>query len=133
MPEIRCIIVTPEATVLDEVSDFVALPLYDGEIGIGPSHTPLIGRLGFGELRLGRGAGAKRFYVDGGFAQVQDNVVTVLTNRAIAAESLNVVAAESLLADVRQKPAHTPEHLALRDRAEAQARGQLRVARRRSA
>lgn len=133
MPEIRCIVVTPEATVLDETSDFVALPLFDGELGVGAAHTPLIGRLGYGELRLGHAPSARRFYVDGGFAQVQDNVVTVLTNRALPAENLSAASAEALLAEVRQKPAHTAEHLALRQRAEAQARGQLRVARRRGA
>lgn len=130
MAEIRCIVVTPEATVLDESSDFVVLPLYDGEVGIGQGRSPLIGRLGYGELRLGRGAGAHRLYVDGGFAQVQDNVVTVLTNRALPAESLNVTAAQAQLDEVRKRPANTPELLALRDRAEAQVRGQIRVARR---
>ena len=30
----------------------LALPLYDGEIGIAPGHSPMIGRLGYGEMRL---------------------------------------------------------------------------------
>ena len=33
------------------VVDFVALPLFDGELGVMPGRAPLIGRLGFGELR----------------------------------------------------------------------------------
>ena len=37
----QCVVVTPEATVLDEPADFVALQLYDGEIGIGPKHSPM--------------------------------------------------------------------------------------------
>ena len=49
---LQCIVVTPEATVLDRQAEFVALPLYDGEIGIGRGHSPLIGRLGYGEMRL---------------------------------------------------------------------------------
>ncbi len=44
MAQLQCIVVTPEATVLDEMVDFVALPLYDGEIGIAPGRAPLIGR-----------------------------------------------------------------------------------------
>lgn len=32
--QLKCVVVTPERTVLDEQAEFVALPLYDGEIGI---------------------------------------------------------------------------------------------------
>ena len=52
---IQCSVVTPEATLLDAPADFVALPLFDGEIGIGPDHSPFIGRLGYGELRVVEG------------------------------------------------------------------------------
>ncbi len=51
----QCIVVTPERTVRDEPAEFVALTLFDGEIGIAPGHTPLIGRLGYGEMRIRRG------------------------------------------------------------------------------
>ena len=51
-------------------ADFVALPLYDGEIGIAPGHSPLIGRLGYGEMRIKPGGRRSRYYVDGGFVQV---------------------------------------------------------------
>ncbi len=50
--KLHCIVVTPEQTVLDEPADFVALPLFDGEIGIAPGHSPMIGRLGYGEMRI---------------------------------------------------------------------------------
>ncbi len=49
--KIQCVVVTPEKSLLDELVDFVALPLYDGELGVLPGRTPLIGRLGYGELR----------------------------------------------------------------------------------
>ena len=35
-PQLQCIVVTPERAVCDESVDFVSLPLYDGELGIGP-------------------------------------------------------------------------------------------------
>ena len=65
-----CIVVTPEQTVCEKPADFVAATLFDGEIGIGPGHTPLIGRLGFGELRIRRGDQTDRFYIEGGFIEV---------------------------------------------------------------
>ena len=70
MAQLQCIVVTPEATVRDEPADFVALPLYDGEVGIAPGRSPMIGRLGYGEMRIKQGGQTSRYYVDGGFAQV---------------------------------------------------------------
>ena len=79
MAQLQCIVVTPEATVLDEPVDFVALPLYDGELGIAPGRAPLIGRMGYGELRLVVGGQTRRYYVDGGFVQVAANTYAAMT------------------------------------------------------
>lgn len=126
---LECVIVTPEATVLEHPAQFVVVPLYDGELGIAPGHTPLIGRLGFGEMRLTEGARTWRFYIDGGFVQVADNVISVLTPRAIAAERLDTAVIGEQLQTAQTRPAHSPETLAARERAVAQSRAQLRVAR----
>lgn len=128
MAQLQCIVVTPEATVLEELVDFVALPLYDGELGVAPGRAPMIGRLGYGEMRLVVGGQTRRFYVDGGFVQIASNVVSVLTNRAVPAASLDAKTAAEMLAQARSRPANSDELLALRDRAEQQARAQLRVA-----
>ena len=71
---LQCVVVTPEETVLECEADFVALPLFDGEVGIAPLHSPMIGRLGFGEMRIRSGSETTRYYVDGGFVQVADNL-----------------------------------------------------------
>ncbi|MCA9102574.1 MAG: ATP synthase F1 subunit epsilon [Pirellulales bacterium] len=126
--QLQCIVVTPEATVQDESADFVVLPLYDGEIGIAPSHTPLIGRLGYGEMRIVAGGTTSRFYVDGGFAQVSGDVINVLTNRAVPAEKIDAAAAQAQLEKAQAQPANSDEAIAIRDRDIAQARAQLRVA-----
>jgi F-type H+-transporting ATPase subunit epsilon len=90
----------------------------------------MIGRLGFGELRVRHGKEQSRFYVDGGFVQVVDNVVSVLTNRALPAGSLDTAAAaESLRTAIGRRAAGQVE-MAIRDRLISQARGQLRVAER---
>ena len=125
----QLVVVTPEATVLDETAEFVALPLFDGEIGIAPAHSPMIGRLGYGEMRVKHAGRTDRYYVDGGFVQVVDDVVSVLTGRALPASSLNAAAASEQLDEARRRPSNTPELMSLRDRAEQQARAQIRVAR----
>src|SRR5207245_9522105 len=91
---LQCVVVTPERAVVDEQADFVALPLYDGEIGILPGRAPLVGRLGYGELRIKRGGQTKRFFVDGGFVQVRANVVTVLRSGGVEAAEDEAEAAE---------------------------------------
>lgn len=126
---LQLVVVTPEATVLEESAEFVALPLFDGEIGIAPLHSPMIGRLGYGEMRVKHGGQVARYYVDGGFVQVVDDVVSVLTGRALPANSLDTAVAAEQLNEARRRSSNTPELMALRDRAELQARAQLRVAR----
>lgn len=127
---LTCTVVTPEQTALETKADFVALPLFDGEIGIMANHSPLIGRLGYGEMRIKQGNQEVSYYVDGGFVQVADNVVAVLTNRAVPAKALDTAAAEVVLQSAMQRPANTPELLEIRDRQVTQARAQIRTARR---
>jgi F-type H+-transporting ATPase subunit epsilon len=130
MPELTCTVVTPEQTALETKADFVALPLFDGEIGIAANHSPLIGRLGYGEMRIKTGGQTQVYYVDGGFVQVSDNVVAVLTSRAVPAKSLDPASAETQLQTALQQLPSTPEQFEIRDRKIAQARAQIRTARR---
>jgi F-type H+-transporting ATPase subunit epsilon len=126
---LQCVVVTPEATVVDTTARFVALPLFDGEVGISPLHSPMIGRLGFGEMRITDDNGTHVYYVDGGFVQVADNVVSVITNRSVLAEELNIDTASEQLDVARQTAAAGDEPMAIRDRRVGQARAQLHVAR----
>ena len=130
MSELTLIVVTPERTVLEQTVDFLALPLYDGEIGIASGRSPMIGRIGCGEMRLGRADSAQHYYIEGGFIEVLGNTVSILTNRALPASQIEVSAAEEQLAAARTRPANTPELMSIRDRAIDQSRAQLRVARR---
>jgi F-type H+-transporting ATPase subunit epsilon len=120
---LQCVVVTPEKIWLDERVDFVALPVYDGELGVLPGHTPLVARLGYGELRTKTGESVHRYFVDGGFAQVRSDVVTVLTHRAIPAEAVDATAAALELE--KAAPRRTvseqeyPEHKNAIDRARA--------------
>jgi F-type H+-transporting ATPase subunit epsilon len=131
MPAIQCIVVTPEVTALEAQAEFVVVPLFDGELGIGAGHSPLIGRLGFGELRLRNAQGvSERYYVDAGFVQVANNVVTILTGRIVPANKLNLESSQQQLQAAHKRSAVTPELLELKDRAIAQARAQIRTAQR---
>ena len=125
---LQCVVVTPERGVLDEPAEFIALPMFDGELGVLPGRAPLIGRLGFGELRVQQGGQLRRFFIDGGFVQIRADVVTVLTARAIPAEELKIAAAEEAL-KTAQTIAATPEDQAAQFKAQERARAQIRLGR----
>lgn len=130
MASIKCIVVTPERTALETTADFVALPLADGEMGVGKNHAPVIGRLGFGELRIVSGGQTQKFYVDGGFVQIANNEVNILTGKAILPDQIDVAAAQQQLEVAVKAPAPTDELAVIKMRNVEQARNQIRTARR---
>ena len=77
-------VISPEAVLFQGETDSVVAPAYDGEIGILTGHAPLMALLGEGQLRLGSGSGS-RFNISGGFMQVLNDDVRVVTEKATAA------------------------------------------------
>ena len=77
-------VISPEAVLFQGETESIVAPAYDGEIGILTGHAPLMALLGEGQLRLGTGSGT-RFNVSGGFMQVLNNDVRVVTEKATAA------------------------------------------------
>jgi F-type H+-transporting ATPase subunit epsilon len=126
LAELQCVVVTPERAVLDERADFVVLPMFDGELGVMPGRAPLIGRLGYGELRVRQGTETHHYYVDGGFAQVRANVVTILTAKAIPVSNISVEDAKDAL-EAALRPA-TGDALEAAIKQQSRARAQLRLA-----
>ena len=77
-------VISPERTVYAGEADAVVAPAWDGEVGILRGHAPLVVLLGEGDLRVRRGDREERFFVAGGFLQVTDDTVTVLSERTEA-------------------------------------------------
>lgn len=79
-------IISPERVVFEGQASQVVAPAYDGELGILPMHAPLMTLLGTGPLRLVGGDGsAQTFEVSGGFLQIIDDRVRVVTESARSA------------------------------------------------
>jgi F-type H+-transporting ATPase subunit epsilon len=78
-------VISPEALVFEGSADSVVAPAFDGDVGILTDHAPMMTLLGRGTLRIGTGAGAKTFAIEGGFLQVAGNAVRVVTEKAAAA------------------------------------------------
>jgi F-type H+-transporting ATPase subunit epsilon len=80
-------VISPEASLFDGDATFVVAPAFDGEVGILTNHAPMMTLLGKGELRVEGGAGARKFAIEGGFLQVVNNQVRVVTERGSAVQS----------------------------------------------
>jgi F-type H+-transporting ATPase subunit epsilon len=102
----RCSIVTPAQSVFDGEVSYASFPAWDGQQGMLAGQSPLLTRLGTGSLRLDfppPDSGSRWFLIDGGFAQVQDGSLTLLTESAIPAESLSLAEAEAELAEANAR------------------------------
>lgn len=80
---LRVSVISPERVLYEGEATAVVAPAFDGEVGILTRHAPMLTLLGRGTLRLsGAGGEARRFAVEGGFLQVADDHVRVVTERA---------------------------------------------------
>ena len=72
-------------------AEFVVLPGVMGELGVYPKHTPLITQIKAGEVRIKVPGQAEEqsVFVQGGFLEIQPDVVTVLSDTAIRAHDLD--------------------------------------------
>jgi F-type H+-transporting ATPase subunit epsilon len=75
-------VISPEKTLFEGEVESLTAPAFDGEVGILPSHAPMMTLLGTGTLKLGPEGAVGRFAVAGGFLQVVDDHVRVVTERA---------------------------------------------------
>jgi len=78
-------LISPEAVLFEGEAPMVVAPAHDGEVGILERHAPMMTLLGTGVLRLGGGGADRSFNVEGGFLQVVEDVVRIVTEKATAA------------------------------------------------
>ena len=77
-------VISPEASLFEGDAESVVVPAYDGEVGILTGHAPMMTLLGKGNLRIDAAGGARRFAIEGGFLQVINNQVRVVTEKGAA-------------------------------------------------
>jgi F-type H+-transporting ATPase subunit epsilon len=96
-------VVTPSRRVLEGRAQEVRIPGALGELGVLPGHTPLLTSLGTGEVTWFDGATTGRLVVQGGFAEVQPDAVTVLASVAETVDAIDVEAARTALTEAQEK------------------------------
>ena len=123
----HCSVITPERAVLETEATFVAFPAWDGEVGILHDRAPLLFKMGTGELRVESPEGNQTLFVDGGFAQMVDNKLTLLTEQAKKIGEIDAAAAEKALAAARTMPMVTDAAFNARQHAVQSAQAQLHL------
>jgi F-type H+-transporting ATPase subunit epsilon len=129
---IKLEIVTPQATVYSEDVDMVTLPGVEGQMGILPHHVRLMTQLVPGEMIVRKSGQIHFLAVGEGLVEVTGDRVAIVTDMAVAAESIDEAKAE----EARQRAAaHLREKMSSAEVASvnaalARSLAQLRVKRR---
>lgn len=124
-------IVTPEAKTFSDDVDTVTLTGGEGEMGLLPTHMPLMTELVGGEIHAVKDGQSIFLAVGDGFIQVTGDRVSILTDMAIRAENIDEAAAEQARqrAEERLKQKLSDEDSAMVHAALAHALTQLQVKR----
>ena len=93
-------VITPDKVVWDAMADELILPSSTGQIGILTDHAPLLTALDIGVMRLKSDAGWTSIVLMEGFAEVEENKVTILCNGAEEGSSIDLKTAQDELEKV---------------------------------
>ena len=90
-------VIAPDKTVWDSSVDEVILPSSTGQLGILSGHAPLLTALDIGVMRLKTSNDWTSFVLMEGFAEIENNLVTVLCNGAEEGKNINLSDAQAEL------------------------------------
>ena len=99
--KLRLQIITPQKPVLDKLVDFVALPAYNGEMGVLPGHIQYVAKLNYGVLRYTDNGVEEDFAVLGGFAEIAKDTVSVFAEGAALAQEVDEEAERQKIAQAK--------------------------------
>jgi len=88
-------VITPDKVVWDADSEELILPSSTGKLGILTDHAPLLTALDIGVMRLKTGTEWTSIVLMEGFAEIEDNKVTVLCNGAEESSTIDAAKAQS--------------------------------------
>jgi len=90
-------LVSPEAELFSGEVDQVDIPGSEGDLGILPTHSPLMAAIRTGAITVYADGAEAQYFVQGGFADVTPAGLTVLAEKASLLSDVN---AESLQSDI---------------------------------
>ena len=95
MATLKLEIITPDAKIFEGDVDMVQLPGAEGEMGVLPSHEPLVTELKAGELVITQKGQIQVLAIGEGFAEITGTSVGVLTDGAVNEKDIDEKVAEA--------------------------------------
>ena len=93
-------VITPDKVVWDANAEELILPSSTGQLGILTDHAPLLTALDIGVMRLKADGNWTSIVLMEGFAEVEDNKITILSNGAEEGSTINLSDAQAELEKV---------------------------------
>jgi F-type H+-transporting ATPase subunit epsilon len=104
-------LVSPEREVFHGEVDHVVVPGAEGEFGVSPNHAPVMSVVKPGALRVISDGAERRIFVNGGFADVTPEGLTVLAEEAVDLGDIDLAQLEQQLKNAQEdlRDANTDE------------------------
>lgn len=103
----KVVVVTPAKPIYEGEATHIVVPSVEGQLGIWPRHTDLVAALGVGRLLVRTDPGHERKYaVWGGFLKIGKNRITILADRAVHSDDVDVAATRAELDEVLEALRH---------------------------
>ena len=98
-------VIAPDKTVWESEADEVILPSTTGQLGILGGHAPLLSALDTGVMRVRPGKEWVPIALMGGFAEVDNDLVTILVNGAERGADIDLEKARSAYEEAQERSA----------------------------
>ena len=82
-------LVSPEKKLASAEAEAVTIPGMEGDLTAMANHAPFLTTMRPGFVVVRNGASEDRYFVTGGFAEISDNVISVLAEEAVEGDAVN--------------------------------------------
>jgi F-type H+-transporting ATPase subunit epsilon len=107
---INCSILTPERLIYEGEVGFAVVQAHDGEMGFLYGHSPLISRLGIGEIRLNNPKSVDYLVVEGGVVEIKNNKLIILAEKAFKKGDLSAADLDMKMKDLDNQMNEMPQY-----------------------
>jgi F-type H+-transporting ATPase subunit epsilon len=102
MTKIAFDLVSPERLLLSEEADMVTVPGAEGYMGVMAGHAPIVSTLRAGMIDVSKGGQDSRFFIRGGFTEINPEKIVVLAEEAIPMEEFDIQVLDQRIKDTEE-------------------------------
>lgn len=102
---LSCSVLTKEGPVIRSIKiEHIEIPSYAGYVSIYSDHCPYIVSVRYGELKIYDESGKLiNLYIEGGIAEISQNVIGVLTEKAMYPKDINIEATKEKIEKIKNQ------------------------------